>query len=94
MSSLTAQGIWAVAYGLGLTLTDPALRAAAEALAWIGMNCTGPFFLAFALEYTGRSTVTQKRWGPVLLLSPMATLGLGVTHPLHTLLWRDRKSVV
>ncbi|MDS0261709.1 ATP-binding protein [Haloarcula sp. S1CR25-12] len=89
MASLTAQGIWAVAYGLGLTLTDPGLRAAAEALAWIGMNCTGPFFLAFALEYTGRSTVTQNRWVPVLLLSPMATLGLGVTHPLHTLLWRD-----
>ena len=52
-ASLTAQGVWALAYAAGLFVLDPQLRAAAEALAWIGMNCTGPFFLAFAIEYTG-----------------------------------------
>lgn len=89
MVSLSAQGIWAVAYGVGLTLTDPMLRAVLETVAWIGMNCTGPFFLAFALEYTGRSTLTRSRWVPILLLSPVATLSLGATQPLHTLLWRE-----
>ncbi|MFC6973717.1 histidine kinase N-terminal 7TM domain-containing protein [Halomicroarcula sp. GCM10025709] len=88
MLSLAAQALWTLSYGAGLVVSDPSLRAHAEALAWIGMNCIGPFFLAFALEYTGRSTVTGDRWLPVLLVSPIVTATLAVTHGYHDLLWQ------
>jgi len=87
MGSLAAQGVWALAYGVGLLTFDPFWRGYAEALAWTGMNTVGPLFLGFGLAYTGRSEVLRNKWAAILFLSPLVTVVLALTHPTHSLLW-------
>ena len=87
VGTIVAQAFWALAYGVGLLVGEPELRRGFEAAAFAGMSALGPFFLGFALEYTGRLTVDRKGLLPALLLSPLATAVLAVTHPFHGLLW-------
>ena len=87
--ALTTQSLWCLAYGLGLLVTTPWLRWALEALSWIGMFWTGPLFLAFALEYTGRRTVSEGWLLGVLFAVPVVTTGLTLTTSLHGLVWTD-----
>lgn len=88
IASLIAQAVWVFSYGCGLLMTGLQLRAVAEGFTWVGMNCVGAFFFAFALEYTGRSQYTHGRWLAVILFSPVTTALLVFTTPFHQLLWR------
>ena len=55
VATLVAQTVFCLLAGLSLTVGDPELRLVAEALTWAALSWVGPLFLAFALEYTGRS---------------------------------------
>jgi nitrogen-specific signal transduction histidine kinase len=55
VATLTAQGLFCLLAGASLTVADPGSRFVAESLAWAALTWVGPLFLAFALEYTGRS---------------------------------------
>jgi len=49
-----------LSYGHSLVVFDPQVRVWFESLTWIGMARTGPLFLAFALEYTGRGNIVGR----------------------------------
>lgn len=80
MLALGAQTIWCGAYGIGLFVADPTIRLALEAIMWFGMIWTGPLFLAFGFEYTGRRDLARA-WSlfPFLFLSLVGTIALLTT---------------
>ncbi|WP_284063415.1 sensor histidine kinase [Halobaculum halobium] len=87
MATLSAQTLWALAYAVGLLTSDLAVRAYAEALAWVGMVWLGPLFLGFAFAYTGRSDLLRTRGVRLLFTIPAAASLLALTHPFHDWLW-------
>ncbi|WP_231554192.1 histidine kinase N-terminal 7TM domain-containing protein [Halobellus rufus] len=88
MLTLCAQTVWTVAYGVGLLVSDPALRMATEALTWLGIAWLGPLFLGFALQYTGRTGLFRSRWFQAVFAVPVGGSLLVLTLPFHDLLWR------
>jgi len=83
------QAVFCLSYGISLFVFDPALRLAFEVLTWIGIVWTGPLFLAFALEYTGRGTVVRSiQFAPIAAVTVLTT-GLLLSTPYHTLLWSE-----
>ncbi len=89
MLTLATQALWCLTYGVGLLVPNPSLRLGLEAASVLALSWLGPLFLAFALDYTGRSDLVRSLPYGVLLLSPVATAGLLGTIPSHDLLWRD-----
>ncbi|MFC7069712.1 histidine kinase N-terminal 7TM domain-containing protein [Halobaculum lipolyticum] len=87
MATLSAQAVWALAYTVGLLVSDLTVRAYAEAVAWVGMAWLGPLFLGFALAYTGRSALLRSRGFRLLFAVPVSASLLALTHPLHDWLW-------
>jgi len=55
VATLVAQGTFCLLAGVSLTVSDPGARLVMESLTWAALAWVGPLFLAFALEYTGRS---------------------------------------
>lgn len=88
MVTLAIQAMPAFAYGAGLLLFDPTLRAFAESFVWIGLAWLGPLFLGFTFEYTGRGEAVRSNWFRLLFVSPVGTTLLALTHPFNDLLWR------
>lgn len=85
--TIACEALWAFSYGVALLVFDPALRWLFEIPIWLGINFIGVSFLAFALEYTGRSTLLRSRWmGGLVGLQVLHTL-LVATNPLHNLAW-------
>jgi len=82
-----AQATWCCSYGVGLLVTDPALRAALEATMWIGIVWTGIAFLGFALEYTGRSDVVRSRLFTAIVGFGLLSTAFVATNPLHGAFW-------
>ncbi|MFA1611088.1 histidine kinase N-terminal 7TM domain-containing protein [Halobellus rubicundus] len=89
IATLGVQALIAFAYGLGLLVFDPALRAHAEAVVWVGLAWLGPLFLGFALSYTGRRDLFRSRRFRTLFAVPTVGSLLALTHPLHGLLWQE-----
>jgi len=89
MAMLGAQALWIASYTTGLFITAPLWRATAEAAMWVGIAWLGPLFLAFALTYTGRSTLVGTPWFRAVFVPPVVTVVLAATHPFHALLWQD-----
>ncbi len=94
VTSLSAQALWCLAYGLGLATADPALRAGLETVAWVGIAWTAYPFLGFALEYTGRGRILRSRTFAALAVQPVVTTLLVVTASEHAILWGEADSVV
>ncbi|MFD1684600.1 histidine kinase N-terminal 7TM domain-containing protein [Halobellus litoreus] len=87
VATIGCEALWSLSYGLALFVFDPALREAFEIPIWIGINFIGVFFLAFALEYTGRGNVLRSKvMGGVVSLQVLHTLVV-VTNPLHQIAW-------
>jgi len=82
-----AQATWCCAYGVGLLVADPTLRAALEAATWLGVVWTGIAFLGFALEYTGRSDVVRSRLFAAVVGFGLLSTALLATNPLHGAFW-------
>jgi signal transduction histidine kinase len=86
---LVSQAVFCLSYGSSLFVFDPELRLAFEALTWIGLVGTGPLFLAFALEYTGRGDLVRSwLFAPIGAVFPITVL-LVVLLPYHDLLLSD-----
>jgi len=89
VAALSTQALWCLAYVVSFFVTAVGTHRLLEALSWIGMFWTGPLFLAFALEYTGRGTMMRNwRLGPVFAV-PTLTTALVATAPLHDVIWSD-----
>jgi signal transduction histidine kinase len=89
LASLACQTLWTGCYGLALFVPAPGVRWALE-VAMLGFLAgLSLFFLAFALEYTGRGQVRGRTFRLALASSPVATALVCATNPLHHLFWRD-----
>ena len=87
IATIGCEALWALSYGGALFVFDPALRYAFEVPIWLAINFIGVFFLAFALEYTGRSGLLRsKAMGAVVGLQILHTLVV-VTNPIHGIAW-------
>ncbi len=89
MAMLGAVTLWAVSYGVALFVFDPTLRALFEIPIWLGICLTNVFFLAFALEYTGRKDEVRSKSMAGLGLIVVGFVGLIGTNPRHELVWSD-----
>ena len=85
--ALSTSALFCLAYAAGLAVFDPGLRAVLETVAFVSICWTGPLFLGFALEYTGRAGVLNSPlfWG--VLAVPVATTAVGAAGSETTLLW-------
>lgn len=86
---IACEALWALSYGTGLFVFDPALRRLFEIPIWVGINFIGVFFLAFALEYTGRGRLVRSRGFALLVGLQTLHTGLVVTNPLHHVAWSN-----
>ncbi|MFC7077203.1 histidine kinase N-terminal 7TM domain-containing protein [Haloarcula halophila] len=87
ITSFLATALWCLTYGFGLLVDIYPLRAYLEAVGLVAAAWTGPLFLMFTLEYTGRSATARSWQSGVILAPPAAISGLIVTFPYHSLLW-------
>ncbi|MFC6974107.1 histidine kinase N-terminal 7TM domain-containing protein [Halomicroarcula sp. GCM10025709] len=87
VSSFLAIGLWCLTYGAGLLVDSYPLRMSLEAVGLIAAVWTGPLFLMFTLEYTGR-TATTRSWQAGVIMAPAAAIsGLILAPQYHSLLW-------
>jgi len=89
IATIACEALWSFAYGFALLVFDPALRELFEIPIWLAINFIGVFFLAFALEYTGRGSLLRSRWmAGVVAIQALHTL-IVVTNPLHQIAWSN-----
>jgi signal transduction histidine kinase len=89
IATIACEALWSVAYGTALLVFDPGLRQLFEIPIWIAINFIGVFFLAFALEYTGRGSLLRSGWmAGVVGIQTLHTLVVA-TNPLHHLAWSN-----
>ncbi|RLM57361.1 PAS domain-containing protein [Halobellus sp. Atlit-31R] len=88
IATIGCEALWALSYGVALFVFDPVLRRAFEVPIWLAINFIGVCFLAFALEYTGRTDVLRSKvMGGIVGLQVLHTLVV-VTNPWHHVAWR------
>jgi signal transduction histidine kinase len=85
---IAVQVVWCFTYGVALFVFDPAIREALEIVTWLPISWIGVFFLAFALEYTGRVDLLHSSAFGVAVAFEVILTALVVTNPLHNLVWR------
>jgi signal transduction histidine kinase len=89
IATIACEALWSFAYGAALLVFDPTLRPLFEIPIWFAINFIGVFFLAFALEYTGRGSLLRSRWmAGVVGIQTVHTL-IVVTNPMHHIAWSD-----
>ena len=81
--------VWSTTYGVALLVAAPRVRAGLEAVTWVCLLWLGFFFLAFALGYTGRTTILESPAFRGLALVPAAVSVLALTNPIHQSLWNS-----
>jgi signal transduction histidine kinase len=86
---IACEALWALSYGVALFVFDPALRWLFEIPIWLGINFIGVFFLAFALEYTGRGALVSSRWFGLLVAVQTLHTAIVATNPLHNIAWSN-----
>jgi PAS domain S-box-containing protein len=72
-----------------LLVFDPAISFALEVLGWALLAGIAIYFLAFALEYTGRGELVQTPWYRGALTLPAVAVALLGTNSVHGLVWTD-----
>jgi signal transduction histidine kinase len=87
--TLCVQAFWCLAYGVGLWVSAPTPRVALEAASLVGLAWVGPLFLAFALDYTGRSHLVRSAPFAGVLSLPVLTAGLLALETTRPLVWSD-----
>ena len=81
--------LWTVSYGAALLVFEPTRRFLFEIPIWFGINFSGVFFLAFALEYTGRRQAVKSRLMAVIVVVQLFLTGVIATNPRHGLVWSE-----
>lgn len=87
VASILAIAAWCLVYGVSLLVFSYPLRLHLEALGLLCATWTGPLFLLFALEYTGRGADARSWQAAVVLGGAAAISSLIVTYSYHPLLW-------
>jgi phosphoglycolate phosphatase-like HAD superfamily hydrolase len=87
IGTIACEALWTLAYGAALFVFDPALRPWFELPIWVGANFIGVCFLAFALEYTGRSNLVRSPWMGALAGLQVVHPAIVATNPLHHVAW-------
>ena len=94
LAALVAQALWGVVYAAALLTGVPVVRRALGAVGGALLTALGAYFVAFALEYTGRGRLRGRPAGVALALAPVAVLVLAATNGVHGLLWAETPTVV
>jgi len=85
--SLLGQFVWSVGYGMALLVHEPTIRWALEIVVWTAMAGLIAAFVAFALEYTGRTTIRDRGGLALVAAAPLAMATVTATNPIHGLAW-------
>lgn len=87
---MVAMLIWAAFYFIEIVHPSIAVKIFAQKSLYLGMTFSPPFWLGFALQYTGLGTWWSQRGRFILLGIPggIAFL-LGITNESHHLIWRS-----
>ncbi len=94
LAALLAQALWGVVYAAALLTGAPALRRALGVVGGALLTALGAYFVAFALEYTGRGRLRGRPTGVAVALAPVVVLALAATNGMHGLLWAGTPEVV
>ncbi|WP_276301956.1 histidine kinase N-terminal 7TM domain-containing protein [Halorussus lipolyticus] len=89
IATVVCEGIWTGAYGFALLVFDPVVRQLLEIPIWFGKSFITVFFLAYALEYTGRAEIVRSKWMFLLGGIQLSSVMLVATNPLHQLAWSN-----
>ncbi len=79
--------IWGFAYCLEVNSATLAAKVAWAKLAYLGIALVPVAWLAFALQFTGRDRLLNRRAMAVLLIIPIFTLSLAFSNEVHQLIW-------
>ncbi|MDO9131144.1 MAG: histidine kinase N-terminal 7TM domain-containing protein, partial [Anaerolineales bacterium] len=86
---MLAMGEWSLGYALEFLAPGLAAKTLLAKVEYFGIVSLPVFWLAFALEYTGRrSWLTWRNWAALWLI-PLLTLGLAWTNDWHGLIWKQ-----
>ena len=83
---LLAVAWWSLAYAVELSAAELASRSRWGDLKYVGVGALGPAWLAFALQYTGRSSRVTRRLLLLLAVEPLAVMALLLNPSTHDLL--------
>jgi PAS domain S-box-containing protein len=89
MTTVICEAIWTGSYGFSLLVFDPVLRELFEIPIWFGKNFITVFFLAYALEYTGRAKLVRSKWMFLLGVVQLGSVGLVATNSFHHIAWSN-----
>jgi diguanylate cyclase (GGDEF)-like protein/PAS domain S-box-containing protein len=89
---MVAGAVWAVAYALSLTTTEPLMRIFWGEIKYLGIVAVPLAWLIFALQYTGREGWVTRRALALLAIEPGVALVLIFTNEAHGLFWSSRGS--
>lgn len=90
---MSTSALWALSYGVALTIHGEELRRTLEVVVWAGRVGMPVAWLAFGLAYTGRGRIVTPKLVVLASLSPAATLVLIWTNP-EGLVWTGYEVVV
>ena len=89
IATIGCEALWSLSYGASLLVFDPVLRQVFEVPIWAAINFIGVCFLAFALEYTGRTEILRsKLFAGIVGLQVVHTL-IVATNPIHGIAWSN-----
>ncbi|MCC7358520.1 MAG: GAF domain-containing protein [Anaerolineales bacterium] len=81
--------IWGLTYTLELNSAGLAAKLLWAKLAYAGIALAPVAWMAFALQFTGRDRLLNRRALLVLLIIPLITLALVVSNEAHHLIWAE-----
>lgn len=87
IGTIAAETLWTLSYGLALFVFDPTIRPWFELPIWLGTNFIGVFFLAFALEYTGRGEIVRSPVMAAIVGLQLLHTAIVATNPIHHIAW-------
>lgn len=79
--------IWGLAYSLELNSATLAAKVLWAKLEYVGIALAPVAWLAFALQFTGRYRLLNRRAMAVLLFVPVFTISLAFSNEVHGLIW-------
>jgi signal transduction histidine kinase len=89
VATVVCESIWTGSYGFALLVFDPVVRQLLEIPIWFGKSFLTVFFLAYALEFTGRAELVRSKWMFLLGGIQFGSVMLVATNPLHHVAWSN-----
>jgi PAS domain-containing protein len=86
---MSATAVWAFGYALELAIPGIAGKIFWAKVQYLGIITVPVAWLAFALQYTGRTRWLTRSWLALLSGIPLVTLLLALTNEAHNLIWSN-----